>query len=226
MVASILPVVAVLVSTTVICADVPVVSVPQDDQPALAPHRQSDIRQQRSTESRRPVRKAPASDSSPRNLMDMVFGVAMSRVKMDFSIPPEAGPGPKPLVLPADLSSITMFLTASGPLGAWQFVRSPSGGKFHFARVHEWYHTNASVQVGHVSAFDPDAQVSPAHHRDQSPERRLGILLTGARDEQENTTCQILDRSYEVRRWPALVARWPCGPPGSQPPISLTGTCC
>jgi len=162
-VAYILPAVAVLVSTTVICADVPIVSASQDDQPVLSFQLQSDrcdMVPAGPVESPRPVRQAPPPDSNPRYPMDMAFGVGAVRPGMDFStsIPPE--PGPKTIVLPADMSSLTMFLTGIGSLGAWQFVRSARGGKFHFGhcQMPEWYHTGGPLQVGHAVAINPHLQ--------------------------------------------------------------------
>jgi len=144
----------VLLGAAVAGADVSVASCPQSVEPAwLLPYRQTDITRQRPSEPLRPVRHA-TGDPSPGAAMDMAFGIAAVDPPMVFPASPEAGA--KTIVLPADLSSLTMFLTAIGSLGAWQFVRAARGGRFHFGHCHipEWYHTGGPTQVGHVIALD------------------------------------------------------------------------
>ena len=54
--------------------------------------------------------------------------------------------------LPAEHSSMVLFLSALGGLGAWQLGRSAK--KFHFGAVPEWYHPGGVRQVGHSVAID------------------------------------------------------------------------
>ena len=146
----------VLIGAAVVCADVPVVSSCHDVESAsLLLHRARDIAQPGPVESPRPVQQA-APLPGPRSPLGMALGTLLPRLAADISIPHESGP--KTIVLPADLSSITMFLTAIGSMGAWQFVRSARGGKFHFGHMPEWYHTGGPTQIGHTAAIDPQFQ--------------------------------------------------------------------
>jgi len=143
----------VLIGAVVACADVPVVPYSQDVESAsLLFHRQRDIVQPvPAAEPARPVRQA-IPNPNLRDPLNMMLGVGAVRPAMDFSTP--SPPGRKTIVLPADLSSITMFLTGFASLGAWQFVRSARNGRFHFGHMPEWYHSGGPTQVGHVVALD------------------------------------------------------------------------
>jgi len=57
-------------------------------------------------------------------------------------------------VLPGGPGSVALFLSALSGLGVWQLGRSAR--KFHFASVPDWYHSGGPVQVGHVTAINPD----------------------------------------------------------------------
>ena len=57
-------------------------------------------------------------------------------------------------VLPGGPSSVALFFSALSGLGFWQLGRSAR--KFNFASVPDWYHTGGPIQVGHVTAINPD----------------------------------------------------------------------
>ena len=152
-----LPIVIVLISTVVICADVPAVSCSRDIQPVSLVHRHSNITQQCSARSAQSVRQV-TPDSDSRGLLNAALGIAVPPRAIDSSTPTKSEV--KPIVLPADMSSITMFLTGLSSLGAWQFVRSARNTKFHLGHMPEWYHTGGPIQVGHVTAIDPGLTVA------------------------------------------------------------------
>jgi hypothetical protein len=60
-------------------------------------------------------------------------------------------------VLPGGPSSVVLFFSALSGLGVWRLGRSAR--KFHFASAPNWYHTGGPVQVGHVTAINPDMTV-------------------------------------------------------------------
>jgi hypothetical protein len=57
-------------------------------------------------------------------------------------------------VLPGGPSSVALFLSALTGLGAWRLGRSARS--FNLASVPDWYHTGGSIQVGHITALNPD----------------------------------------------------------------------
>ena len=148
-----LPIVVVLISTAVVCADVPVVSASHDIQAVSLVHRHGDIAQPRWVQSAQGVGQV-IPDSNPRDLLNAALGITLTPPAIDSSMPTE--PEAKPTVLPADMSSVTMFLMGISSLGAWQFVRSAKNTKFHLGHMPEWYHTGGPIQVGGVAAFDFD----------------------------------------------------------------------
>lgn len=100
---------------------------------------------------------------------------ALLQAPLAASLP--SGQGPQLKNLPAAPSSVSLFLSALGGLGAWQLGRSTK--RLHLGAVPEWYHSGGPAQIGHVSAIDPDLS-SPAvlAHFDQLPEERpLKYLL-------------------------------------------------
>jgi len=153
-------------------------------------HRDGDITPQHSAQSAQPARREiPAPD--PQHLPNTAFGFAVPCPAPDFSTPPE--PGRKTIVLPPGPSSITLFLTAFGSLGAWQFVRSARNARFRLGPLPEWYHTGGPIQVGGAAAFDfhytppamctlnePAGEQQLRHHprRDLPSRREDQFLLT------------------------------------------------
>jgi len=82
-------------------------------------------------------------------------------------------------VLPGTPSSFALFLSALSGLGAWQLGRSAR--KFHLSSVPHWYHTGGPVQVGHVSAINPDfTTAATIRVCDLLAERPLRLLLRRA----------------------------------------------
>ena len=57
-------------------------------------------------------------------------------------------------VLPGGPGSVALFLSALSGLGVWQLGRSAR--KFNLASVPHWYHAGGPIQVGHVTAINPD----------------------------------------------------------------------
>ena len=57
-------------------------------------------------------------------------------------------------VLTGGPGSVALFFSALSGLGVWQLGRSAR--KFNFASVPGWYHTGGPIQVGHVTAINPD----------------------------------------------------------------------
>jgi len=57
-------------------------------------------------------------------------------------------------VLTGGPGSVALFLSALSGLGVWQLGRSAR--KFNLASVPDWYHTGGPIQVGHVTAINPD----------------------------------------------------------------------
>jgi hypothetical protein len=68
--------------------------------------------------------------------------------------------------LPPGPSSISLFFTAIGGLGACRFGRSAK--KFRFGSLPDWYHTGDPIQIGHASVIGLNGQI-PAPHYDQPP---------------------------------------------------------
>ena len=54
--------------------------------------------------------------------------------------------------MPPVPSSVSLFLTAVGSLGAWHLARSAR--KLHLGHVPEWFHTGCPSQIGHASVID------------------------------------------------------------------------
>jgi len=150
-VAIVLSTAAVLVGTATICADVPVVSFRTEDQPIRSDAQNVDIAPQRPAESAGDVREA-GSSSGRSYWTDLTPGVGAVHAAMDFSVPP--APERKTIVLPAGPSSVAMFITAIGSLGAWQVVRSARGARFRLGPIPEWYHTGGPIQIGGATAID------------------------------------------------------------------------
>ena len=57
-------------------------------------------------------------------------------------------------VLSGGPGSVALFFSALSGLGAWQLGRSAR--KFNLASVPDWYHAGGRIQVGHVTAINPD----------------------------------------------------------------------
>jgi len=185
-----LSIAVVLISAAVVCADVPVVSSSQDSQDIQAVslvQRHGDIAHPRWVQSARPVGLV-SPDSNPRDLLNAALGITLTPPAIDSSTPTE--PEAKPTVLPADMSSITMFLTGLGSLGAWQFVRSARNTKFHLGHMPDWYHTGGPMQVGGVSAIDPNL-VAPAMVSigDLLAEQSTQLFLRGAAPPRLRSQC-------------------------------------
>ena len=146
-----LPAVIVLVSTAVLCADVPAVSW-DDDIELLRParFRESASQHRNSPRPAQPFRRS-AGHRSP---LYRSSRIAVSRRVADVSYQPQTDQ--RTIILSSGHGSMSLFLAAFASLGAWQFVRSVRHAEFRLGHIPEWYHADGQTQIGHATAIRPD----------------------------------------------------------------------
>lgn len=127
----------------------------------------------------------PAATSEPVRLgsLDMTLPSEIPTNSTDAEQPPAVRS------LPPAPGSLTLFLSALGGMGAWQLGRSAR--RFHLGFIPDWYHTGGPVQVGHVSAINPDLTAPAVINLFHEPagEQPLRLLLRRALPLRFRTQC-------------------------------------
>ena len=154
---------AVLISAAVVYADMDTVAWSEPIEPM------SLVELQGGAAPRRPFQQETAQPA-PRDSLGIPFGSAWPQAQAPLAWPipsQDTRDNREALVLRPGASSISLFFTALGSLGLWQFGRSAR--KFHVASAPDWFHTGGPIQIDHASVIDLDARDPLPPHDDQTP---------------------------------------------------------